>query len=75
MNLSSHDAVLKAMWSDLDDNLILDHFDAIDPEALVGWYNLSLMQTLLFNCTKLDFYISGGLELETCVKKRKEASA
>src|ERR687890_725270 len=59
--LSSHDVVLKAMWSDLDDNLILEHFDVIGPEALVGWYNLSLMQTLLFNCTKLDFYISGGL--------------
>src|SRR5918999_2989436 len=60
LHLSSHDVVLKALWSDLDDNLILDYFDTIDPEALVGWYNLSLMQTLLFNCTKLDFYISGG---------------
>ena len=60
LHLSSHDVVLKVLWSDLDDNLILDYFDAIDPEALVGWYNLSLMQTLLFNCTKLDFYISGG---------------
>jgi predicted nuclease of restriction endonuclease-like RecB superfamily len=60
LHLPSHDVVLKALWSDLDDNLILDNFDAIDPEALVGWYNLSLMQTLLFNCTKLDFYISGG---------------
>src|SRR5215212_2478358 len=36
LSLSSHDAVLKAMWSDLDDNLILDHFDSIEPEALVG---------------------------------------
>ena len=60
LHLPSHDVVLKALWSDLDDNLILDYFDAIAPEALVGWYNLSLMQTLLFNCTKLDFYISGG---------------
>src|ERR687898_79884 len=60
-HLSSQDVVLKTMWSDLDDNLIIEHFDTIGPEALVGWYNLSLMQTLLFNCTKLDFYISGGL--------------
>src|ERR671916_2956027 len=60
-HLPSHDFVLKMMWTDLDDNLILEHFDTIGPEALVGWYNLSLMQTLLFNCTKLDFYISGGL--------------
>jgi uncharacterized protein len=71
LNLSSHDAVLKAMWSDLDDNLILDRFDAIDPEALVGWYNLSLMQTLLFNCTKLDFYISGGLNWKRVLRSVK----
>ena len=60
LHLPSHDVVLKALWSDLDDNLILDYFDTIDAETLVGWYNLSLMQTLLFNCTKLDFYIAGG---------------
>src|SRR5918994_908241 len=71
LNLSSHDIVLKAMWSDLDDNLILDHFDAIGPEALVGWYNLSLMQTLLFNCTKLDFYISGGLNWKRVLRSVK----
>jgi uncharacterized protein len=71
LHLSSHDIVLKAMWSDLDDNLILDHFDAIGPEALVGWYNLSLMQTLLFNCTKLDFYISGGLNWKRVLRSVK----
>jgi uncharacterized protein len=71
LHLSSHDVVLKAMWSDLDDNLILDHFDAIGPEALVGWYNLSLMQTLLFNCTKLDFYISGGLNWKRVLRSVK----
>src|SRR5215210_7226535 len=71
LSLSSHDTVLKAMWSDLDDNLILDHFDSIEPEALVGWYNLSLMQTLLFNCTKLDFYISGGLNWKRVLRSVK----
>src|ERR671918_2128628 len=71
LHLSSHDVVLKTMWSDLDDNLILDYFDAIDPEALVGWYNLSLMQTLLFNCTKLDFYISGGLNWKRVLRSVK----
>src|SRR5215208_4578247 len=68
---SDNDAVLKAMWSDLDDNLILDHFDSIDPAALVGWYNLSLMRTLLFNCTKLDFYISGGLNWKRVLRSVK----
>src|SRR5918995_2254806 len=71
LHLSSHDVVLKAMWSDLDDNLILDDFDVIGPEALVGWYNLSLMQTLLFNCTKLDFYISGGLNWKRVLRSVK----
>src|SRR5215213_7545234 len=71
LHLSSHDVVLKTMWSDLDDNLILDYFDAIDPEALIGWYNLSLMQTLLFNCTKLDFYISGGLNWKCVLRTVK----
>ena len=71
LHLPSHDVVLKALWSDLDDNLILDYFDAIDPEALVGWYNLSLMQTLLFNCTKLDFYISGGLNWKRVLRSVK----
>src|SRR5919112_2005156 len=71
LHLSSQDVVLKAMWSDLDDNLILDHFDSIEPEALVGWYNLSLMQTLLFNCTKLDFYISGGLNWKRVLRSVK----
>jgi predicted nuclease of restriction endonuclease-like RecB superfamily len=71
LHLSSQDVVLKAMWSDLDDNLILDHFDTMHPEALVGWYNLSLMQTLLFNCTKLDFYISGGLNWKRVLRSVK----
>jgi uncharacterized protein len=70
-HLLSHDIVLRTMWSDLDDNLILEHFDTIDPEALIGWYNLSLMQTLLFNCTKLDFYISGGLNWKRVLRTVK----
>src|ERR687884_467926 len=71
LHLPSHDIVLEAMWSDLDDNLIIDYFDTIEPEALVGWYNLSLMQTLLFNCTKLDFYISGGLNWKRVLRAVK----
>lgn len=52
--------VADIMWSDLEDNQIPDRFDIIDTKSLVGWYNLSLIQTLLFNCTKLEFSISGG---------------
>lgn len=59
----SADAVLEAMWGDLEDNLVLDRFDdhdRIDARALAGWYNLALMQTLLFRSTRLDFSVSGG---------------
>jgi uncharacterized protein len=48
------------MWSDLEDNLIIEHFFKITPKDLIGWYNLSLIQTLLFNCTQLEFSVSGG---------------
>ena len=48
------------MWSDLEDNLIIEHFFKITPKELIGWYNLSLIQTLLFNCTQLEFSVSGG---------------
>lgn len=71
LNLPSTDAVLKVMWDDLDDNLILDYFDTIDAKSLVGWYNLSLMQTLLFNCTKLDFHMSGGLNWKRVLRSVK----
>ena len=54
------DDVESAMWSDREDNLVLERFDAIDPSDLLLWYNLSLAQTLLFRCTRLEFRIEGG---------------
>jgi len=48
------------MWSDMEDNMILSQICKITPEQLIAWYNLSLMQTLLFNCTKLEFSVYGG---------------
>ncbi len=59
INVPSND-IIDAMWSDLEENLVLEWFDAISPEQLLAWYNLSLMQTLLFNCTKLEFSVTGG---------------
>ena len=59
INVHSND-LIDVMWSDLEENLVLEWFDAISPEQLLAWYNLSLMQTLLFNCTKLEFSVSGG---------------
>ncbi|MCD6037773.1 MAG: bax1, partial [Nitrososphaeraceae archaeon] len=59
INVPSND-IIDVMWSDLEENLVLEWFDGISPEQLLAWYNLSLMQTLLFNCTKLEFSVSGG---------------
>src|SRR5919198_5050425 len=52
--------IAEDMWSDLEENMILDRFYKITPEQLIAWYNLSLMQTLLFNCTQLEFSVFGG---------------
>ncbi|MBV9667926.1 MAG: DUF790 family protein, partial [Nitrososphaeraceae archaeon] len=59
LGLSIQD-MAQEMWSDMEDNMILSHIYKITPEQLIAWYNLSLMQTLLFNCTKLEFSVSGG---------------
>ncbi len=48
------------MWSDLDENLLLEYFDRITPATLVAWYNLAIMQTLLFSCTSLQITLRGG---------------
>jgi len=48
------------MWSDLEENLILKQFEPIAAESLIAWYNLSLIQTLMFNCIKIEFSLTGG---------------
>ena len=55
------DNVETVMWGDKDENLLLTQFDTINPKDLILWYNLSLFQTLLFKCTRLEFYVKGGL--------------
>jgi predicted nuclease of restriction endonuclease-like RecB superfamily len=52
--------VLNQMWSDLDENLVVENFDRITPAILVAWYNLALIQTLLFSCTTLQVALHGG---------------
>lgn len=49
------------MWADLDANLLVAKFDTIGAKDLLLWYNMSLAQTLLFRCTRLEFYVKGGL--------------
>jgi predicted nuclease of restriction endonuclease-like RecB superfamily len=53
--------MVENMWNDLEDNLIIEHFFKLSPTELIGWYNLSLVQTLLFNSTHVEFFVKGGL--------------
>ena len=56
----SEDIIIRNMWADLEENMILQELRTLEPEKLIAWYNLSLIQTLLFNCTNLEFIIQGG---------------
>ena len=49
------------MWADKEENLLLEKFDSISPKNLLLWYNLSLVQTLLFRCTTMEFFVEGGI--------------
>ena len=70
MNLSTS-YIRQVMWSDLEENMILEQFSAPGPNELLGWYNLSLMQTLLFNCTKLEFCIREGVHWKHVLRNVK----
>lgn len=67
----SPDAVETVMWGDKDENLLLTQFDTISPKDLILWYNLSLLQTLLFKCTRLEFYVKGGLHWKQVLRDVK----
>jgi hypothetical protein len=50
----------RSLWSDFDENLNLKHFDRIDDDALIRYYNLGLTQTLLFKAVNLEFTVRRG---------------
>ena len=50
----------KLMWLDQEDYLILESFSSIEPIHLLGIYNLSILQTLLFNSVNFEFTLKGG---------------
>jgi predicted nuclease of restriction endonuclease-like RecB superfamily len=61
-----------AMWNDLDKNKYLKNFDSLTPLQLVAWYNISILQTLLFNCVKLEFSVYGGFNWKKILRKIKQ---
>lgn len=64
-------SILQSVWSDLDENTVLESFDSVVPEELLGWYDLSLLQTLLFTCTRLEFSVRGGANWKNVLRKVK----
>ncbi len=55
----------KVMWSDLDENMIMGTFVPISVEKLLLFYNVSLIQTLLFSCLKIRIGLGSNLNLGT----------
>lgn len=68
----SHETIIREMWADLEENMVLEGFKTIEPEKLISWYNLSLMQTLLFNSTKLEFCVRGGFNWKRTLRAVKK---
>ncbi len=61
-----------AMWNDLDKNKYLKNFDSLTSLQLAAWYNISILQTLLFNCVKLEFSVYGGFNWKKILRKIKQ---
>ncbi|MBA2268807.1 MAG: DUF790 family protein [Nitrosopumilus sp.] len=61
----SDEMLSKVMWSDLDENTIMDTFLPINAEKLLLFYNISLIQTLLFGCLKVRIGLGSDLNLGT----------
>ncbi len=57
LNLTPEE-VEKALYSDIDEELILRKFDSLPAETLIRYYNLALTQTLLFKCLRIEFTAS-----------------
>ncbi len=56
----SPEALERALFSDLEDELMMRDFMPLNAELLIRRYNLSLMQTLLFKSLRVEFTASGN---------------
>ncbi|MPZ05800.1 MAG: DUF790 family protein [Nitrososphaeraceae archaeon] len=70
MNISST-SIMQSLWSDLDENMVIELFSPVGSEELLAWYNLSLLQTLLFTCTRLEFSVRGGANWKNILRNVK----
>jgi predicted nuclease of restriction endonuclease-like RecB superfamily len=58
-----------AIWADLDKNKYLKNFESLSPLQLISWYNISILQSLLLNCIKLEFSVYGGFSWKKILRK------
>jgi uncharacterized protein len=61
-----------AMWADLDKNKYLKNFESLSPLQLISWYNISILQSLVLNCIKLEFSVYGGFSWKKILRKIKQ---
>jgi|Deesub1362B_J571_1020462.scaffolds.fasta_scaffold00231_34 hypothetical protein len=52
--------VEKVMFADMDEELVVAEVREISPDELIRLYNLSLLQTAIFNCLRLTFWTSSN---------------
>ena len=50
----------RAMFADMDEELVVAEVREISPDELIRLYNLSLLQTAIFNCLRLTFWTSSN---------------
>jgi len=50
------DEIERAIYADLDEEKVLSEVNLKSPQELIRHYNLSILQTTLFNCLKLSFW-------------------
>lgn len=60
--------LVKIMWSDLDENMIIMHYRNIDPPSLLVSYNVSSIQTLLFDCLRIKIKMNASESIGTIWK-------
>lgn len=54
------DEIEKAMYADRDEELVLVDVRQMTPDLLIKLYNLSLLQTTIFDCLRLSFWTSSN---------------
>lgn len=52
--------VERVMFADMDEEMVVAEVREISPDELIRLYNLSLLQTAIFNCLRLTFWTSSN---------------